>query len=198
MANAVGNAAKQFAPEAGMTTVAENDETETTGRYFGNECLRSVATAIAGLHRNALLGSRDINTFPEDGLEELPCPFFVFPGFPCPLAAGDRIFLDPEQMRFRADVLCQRERVSERCVRGVRAVVGDKCFAITRGLLYGTHDENTAWRMFVDAIGRVANEFSPTSGNGRGYQVQSSPCRALAQTLGFAAPDDQSASPAES
>ena len=67
-------------------------------------------------------------------------------------------------MRFRADVLCQRERVSERCVRGVRAVVGDKCFAITRGLLYGTHDENTAWRMFVDAIGRMTDEFSPQAG----------------------------------
>jgi hypothetical protein len=92
MANPVGNAAKQFAPEAGMTTVAEDDETETTGRDFGNECLCSVATAIAGLHRNALLGSRGINTFPEDGLEELLRPFFVFSGFP-PLAAGDRIFV---------------------------------------------------------------------------------------------------------
>jgi hypothetical protein len=85
--------------------------------------------------------------------------------------------------------------VSERCVRGVRAVVGDKCFAITCGLLYGTHDENTAWRMFVDAIGRVAMS-SPTSGRPRGCQVQSSPCRALAQILGFVALDDRSASPA--
>lgn len=67
-------------------------------------------------------------------------------------------------MRFRADVLCHRERVSERCVRGVRAVVGYKCFAITGGLLYGTHDENTAWCVFVDAIRRVANEFSPQAG----------------------------------
>jgi hypothetical protein len=96
MANAVGNAAKQFAPEAGMTAVAQDDETESTGRDFGNECLRSVATAIACLHRNALLGSHGIDPFAEDGLEELPRPLFFVTGLTCPVAAGDCIFLDPE------------------------------------------------------------------------------------------------------
>jgi hypothetical protein len=121
MADAVGIAAKQFTPEAGMAAVPENDETETTGRNFGNEPLRDVATTIAGIHLTTLLSSRTIDPSAKDGLEKLPCPHFVLSGFPCPVAANDRIFLDPEHMRFRADMLCQRERVSECCIRGVRA-----------------------------------------------------------------------------
>src|SRR6516162_8853550 len=122
MADAVGNDAKQFTPEAGMAAVPENDETETTGRNFGNERLRGVATAITGIHLKTLLGSRSIDPSAKDGLEEFPSPYFLLSGFPCPVAAND--------MRFRADMLCQRERVSECCIRGVRAVVSDKRFAI--------------------------------------------------------------------
>ena len=132
MADAVGNAAKQFTPEAGMAAVPENDETESAGRNFGNERLRGVATAIAGIHLKTLLGSRSIDPSAKDGLEELPCPYFVLSGFHCPVPANERIFLDPEHMRFRADMLCQRERVSECCIRGVRAVVSDKRFAIAQ------------------------------------------------------------------
>ena len=91
-----------------MAPVPKNHEPESAGRNFGDECLRGVATAIAGIHFKTLLGSRGINTSPKDGLEELPRPFFIFSGFPRLVAMDDRTLLDPEHMRFRANLLGQR------------------------------------------------------------------------------------------